>query len=45
MSDNTNRKPSRPTAEKRAIRAIMVELGVKYTTALREYERRKAEGQ
>lgn len=32
-------------SERRAIRAIMAELGVKYTTALREYERRRAAGE
>jgi hypothetical protein len=32
----------RPKHERDAIRALMIELGVKYTAALREYERRNA---
>lgn len=37
------RKPRRPLWERKAIKAIMVELDVKYTTALREYNRRQEE--
>jgi hypothetical protein len=35
------RKPRKPSAVRRAIRAIMEEKGVKYTEALRIYEERK----
>jgi hypothetical protein len=35
------RKPRKPPAVRRAIRAIMEEQGVKYTEALRIYEKRK----
>lgn len=45
MSDNSNRKPKkRSNRDKKAIRAIMAEEGVKYTQALRILEKRRADG-
>lgn len=41
--EKKEKKPRRESNERKAIRAIMVELSVNYTTALREYEKRKKE--
>ena len=38
-----DKKPRRPQSERKAIRKIMEEKGVKYTTALREFEAQKKE--
>lgn len=41
--DNTEKR-RRPSQERKAIRELMISMGgVKYTTALREFERLKAE--